>query len=559
MMYKITTTRGRRRRVRIWDARRPLSLDVRRQAILNTIEHQPQLQLRDQQNRIQTIPLHEEEVALSAGVTLRIQSLAPIPAIYLVRPQTANSASAQAIAYAGLGQAVQSTHLMGQTYVGYVRAKPLFSLAQDDDHFRIKILISGVSLDRGTEDPVPAEAGTEHSLRPDELVRITVGWGIHWWRFGLVDPAVGAIDASTLEAWAGTEPVFFRQLLGTGLISSLILAGLLLFQHQGPRSVPPPPTQAPLVQFVEAKKVPPPPPIPEPTLPPMPAPKPAVPVVPKEEPPKPINHPKAEPKPDPKPVPPKPAPPKEIVHAKPEPKLAPKAEGHKVTAHVAAPAPTVIHNPGPPPVKVSAPSAGATQLAALKSALGGARLLSHDTAGTLSDHATTPQGLFSAGETSSHKIALKTQYSGADVKISQLGGSSGGGGAGYGSAQSNIGSSSTRASFVSIDTSVGLSVDKGLLPEEVGAVIHAHLKEIRYCHEASMVYQPDVSGKLMVAFSISPSGVVESAKVQSSTVTDPRLAQCILTRLVTWPFPHPKGGIHVAITYPFIFKVLGRE
>jgi TonB family protein len=104
----------------------------------------------------------------------------------------------------------------------------------------------------------------------------------------------------------------------------------------------------------------------------------------------------------------------------------------------------------------------------------------------------------------------------------------------------------------------GSSVDEGLTKDEVGEVIHRHLSEVRYCYESAMLRTPDVEGKLMTNFVIGPNGMVKSTEVKSSSLPDARLDDCILRRLATWKFPLPRGGIDVAVTYPFIFKTLGR-
>lgn len=111
--------------------------------------------------------------------------------------------------------------------------------------------------------------------------------------------------------------------------------------------------------------------------------------------------------------------------------------------------------------------------------------------------------------------------------------------------------------FVSADSS-GSVVDEGLTKDEVGEVIHRHLSEVRYCYESAMVRAPDVEGKLITAFVIGGNGIVKSAEAKSSTLPDPRLDDCILRRLATWKFPKPRGGVDVAVSYPFIFKTLGR-
>jgi TonB family protein len=110
---------------------------------------------------------------------------------------------------------------------------------------------------------------------------------------------------------------------------------------------------------------------------------------------------------------------------------------------------------------------------------------------------------------------------------------------------------------VDLDTAAA-SVAKGLTKDEVGRVIHAHLSEVRYCYESAMIRSPDIEGKLVVDFTINPSGVVSTTAVNQTTLPDPRLDDCILRRLATWKFPLPRGGVNVDVTYPFIFKSLGR-
>lgn len=148
------------------------------------------------------------------------------------------------------------------------------------------------------------------------------------------------------------------------------------------------------------------------------------------------------------------------------------------------------------------------------------------------------------------------------VKVASLGGDghgSGGLGVGYGKGRHAgvKGQGKGFVPFVAADAD-GSAVDEGLTRDEVGEVIHRHLSEVRYCYESAMIRTPDIEGKLMTAFTINGHGVVKSADVKSSTLPDPRLDDCIIRRLVTWQFPKPRGGVDVAVSYPFIFKTLGR-
>jgi TonB family protein len=102
-------------------------------------------------------------------------------------------------------------------------------------------------------------------------------------------------------------------------------------------------------------------------------------------------------------------------------------------------------------------------------------------------------------------------------------------------------------------------IDEGLTRDEVGRVIHAHMKEVRYCYESSMVRAPasKVEGSVALAFTIVATGKVTKSSVAQSSVPDSALGECIRKRLDSWQFPKPKGGVNVNITYPFIFNTLG--
>jgi len=100
-------------------------------------------------------------------------------------------------------------------------------------------------------------------------------------------------------------------------------------------------------------------------------------------------------------------------------------------------------------------------------------------------------------------------------------------------------------------------VEEGLTKEEVGRVIHQHMKEVRYCYESSMVRASKVDGKVILDFTINGKGIVAKQKVGVSTLPDPALGECIMRRLRTWQFPNPKGGVNVDVSYPFNFKTLG--
>ncbi len=103
-----------------------------------------------------------------------------------------------------------------------------------------------------------------------------------------------------------------------------------------------------------------------------------------------------------------------------------------------------------------------------------------------------------------------------------------------------------------------LTVDEGLTKEEVAKVIHSHLNEIRYCYESAILRDPNLAGKLLVDFKIGANGSVPNAKANETAELGVNVSQCLVNKLKTWKFPLPRGGVIVAVSYPFIFKSLSR-
>jgi hypothetical protein len=157
----------------------------------------------------------------------------------------------------------------------------------------------------------------------------------------------------------------------------------------------------------------------------------------------------------------------------------------------------------------------------------------------------------------SSPLSQQSQNPLKSVALKTLGGK-GENGAGLGYGQGGSASVSGQgSSFVSLDTKEAM-VEEGLTADEVGRVIHSHLSEIRYCYESAMLRNPSVEGKVLVDFKIRSTGIVKSALVKDSTVSDSNLEQCVISHLLKWKFPKPKGGIEVAVSYPFLFKTLGK-
>jgi hypothetical protein len=165
--------------------------------------------------------------------------------------------------------------------------------------------------------------------------------------------------------------------------------------------------------------------------------------------------------------------------------------------------------------------------------------------------------MFDHGQKNNTLSPLSGLNSVKSVAVNTLGGSAGGGnGVGYGKGE-KAGVQGQGNSFVALETGES-QVEEGLSRDEVGKVIHSHIAEVRYCYESAMIRNADVQGKLVIDFVIQGAGKVKTAKINSSTLNDASLDQCIVGRLMKWQFPKPKGGVDVAVTYPFILKSLGK-
>lgn len=130
----------------------------------------------------------------------------------------------------------------------------------------------------------------------------------------------------------------------------------------------------------------------------------------------------------------------------------------------------------------------------------------------------------------------------------------GGGLGGYGTGVGGFGpKKSVDVGISSTDAVVMGSLDKELIRQ----VIHRHRSEIRYCYEKELVSTPNLAGKVSVKFIITASGSVSTAKVDSSSMNNSAVEQCVTVRVRSWEFPKPKGGGIVVVTYPFVFKASG--
>lgn len=130
-------------------------------------------------------------------------------------------------------------------------------------------------------------------------------------------------------------------------------------------------------------------------------------------------------------------------------------------------------------------------------------------------------------------------------------GTLGGGRQGYGVswASANRGGASDPIVRVAAPT-----VQGGLSQEVVRRVVLRQLGQIRHCFEQGLALNPNVSGRMVVRFVISPAGSVLSSAATQSTLANPMIETCVANAVSRWMFPSPEGGGIVTVSYPFTFR-----
>ncbi len=131
----------------------------------------------------------------------------------------------------------------------------------------------------------------------------------------------------------------------------------------------------------------------------------------------------------------------------------------------------------------------------------------------------------------------------------------GGGLGGYGSGVGGLGRKSDRD--VAVDTT-NVKILGAIDPELIRKVIREHASEVRYCYEQELVVNPKLEGKVAVQWQIGPEGHASGCVIHSdTTLLNDTVQKCIMSRIVTWQFPKPKGGGIAIVKYPWILRTSG--
>lgn len=106
-------------------------------------------------------------------------------------------------------------------------------------------------------------------------------------------------------------------------------------------------------------------------------------------------------------------------------------------------------------------------------------------------------------------------------------------------------------------TNSDMVLDGGLSKYAINATIAKYLNQVRRCYEDELKLYPALEGLVNVDFEVGPSGKLNFARTGKSTLDNKNVENCINTRMMSWEFPRPKGGVNVKVSYPFMLRPVG--
>ena len=127
----------------------------------------------------------------------------------------------------------------------------------------------------------------------------------------------------------------------------------------------------------------------------------------------------------------------------------------------------------------------------------------------------------------------------------------GGGAGGYGDTDMGSGAGRSISAIPLMQDSV---VTGGLDRSLIQATILRYLSQVRACYEEGLKRKADLIGQVTMDFEISGRGTINYSRVQRSSLGDRDVENCISSRMTTWKFPLPRGGVNVKVSYPFMLR-----
>ncbi|MFK7990751.1 MAG: TonB family protein [Sandaracinaceae bacterium] len=163
-------------------------------------------------------------------------------------------------------------------------------------------------------------------------------------------------------------------------------------------------------------------------------------------------------------------------------------------------------------------------------------------------------------------VGVASNAEGGTLRERSGGGRVGGGGGDLGGLQARTGSGAGRQASegeVVVERRIRGRVNAGALADESGSgsfdpsivtrQIRARIRAIQTCYERELRNNPALAGRVLVRFTIQPTGTVSGATAQENSTGSPAVASCVVSTIRRFRFsPGPEGG-SVTFAYPFVF------
>ena len=134
-------------------------------------------------------------------------------------------------------------------------------------------------------------------------------------------------------------------------------------------------------------------------------------------------------------------------------------------------------------------------------------------------------------------------------RVASVGGLRGGGSIAGG----GTGAAATEKKVSGVVKGEAPAVDGELDPAMVAKEVRTRLGAIKACYERALKRNPNLSGKVVIHWTITQAGTVSGVDVEQDTLGDAEVASCIKSLIARWRFPAPSGG-SVEVSFPFVFQ-----
>ncbi|MCA9649318.1 MAG: AgmX/PglI C-terminal domain-containing protein [Myxococcales bacterium] len=151
-------------------------------------------------------------------------------------------------------------------------------------------------------------------------------------------------------------------------------------------------------------------------------------------------------------------------------------------------------------------------------------------------------------------VAYESSWGMVGLPPSGMIGSGGGGGGGSGYGQGSGMGFGGRGKRVPVVRQARAQVTGALDKDTIRRIVRAHINEVRGCYNKGLASDPNLAGRLVIQFVIDELGLVASALVAETTLSDPDVGQCIADASKRWKFPKAAGGGKALVKYPFVLS-----